>query len=227
MEENVWPVARSGSAWRQIIIVLATLPLFMNGGPARAEDDPATLGWSETYAGVFIGAGLTDNKLVDVDGFANWGDAGSVSDYHDSGLAGGALIGKRFATGFVPLRVEIDGTFGDMSAKTNKLDPKAWTRRLKRISSGSPRRGLALNRPLALRRCLPVAVWRWPESLIQWLTLISARICRRGWTLTTLFTTARRNSVGSSGSVWKRRWPIPGRYDLRARIWISVRAPMT
>ena len=58
MEENVWPVARSGSAWRQIIIVLATLPLFMNGGPARAEDDPATLGWSETYAGVFIGAGL-------------------------------------------------------------------------------------------------------------------------------------------------------------------------
>ena len=124
MEENVWSVARSGSAWRQIIIVLSTLLLFMNGGPARAEDDPAALGRSETYAGVFIGAGLTDNKLVDVDGFANWGDVGSVSDYHDSGLAGGALIGKKFATGFVPLRVEIDGTFGDMSAKTNKLDPE-------------------------------------------------------------------------------------------------------
>ena len=34
------------------------------------------------------------------------------------------LLGKRFDTGLIPLRIELDATFGSLSADTNRLDPK-------------------------------------------------------------------------------------------------------
>ena len=65
-----------------------------------------------------------DNRIVDVEGFANWGNPGSTVDYDDVGFVGGALMGKKFDIGDIPFRIEIDGTFGHLSAKTNKLDPE-------------------------------------------------------------------------------------------------------
>ena len=62
--------------------------------------------------------------LSNVDGFANWGNPGSVSDYDKGGFGGGMLLGKRFDIAGARLRIEVDGTFGDLSAKTNQLDPE-------------------------------------------------------------------------------------------------------
>ena len=64
-----------------------------------------------------------DNRIVDRDGFSNWGNPGWAVAYRDSAFMGGALVGKRFAVGGVPLRLELDGAFGGPSATTNRIDP--------------------------------------------------------------------------------------------------------
>ena len=117
---------KQGVAWHQIVLVLTVLFLLMSGDPARAgsDDAPVEFVWGETYAGVFGGYARMNNRLVDVDGFANWGQPGSGSNYNDDGLAGGVLVGKKFGIGGVPFRIEVDGTFGDLSATTNTLDPE-------------------------------------------------------------------------------------------------------
>ena len=51
-----------------------------------------------------------DNQIVDVDGFANWGNLGSTVDYDNSGFVGGALVGKQFEIGSALLRVGLNGT---------------------------------------------------------------------------------------------------------------------
>ena len=112
-----------GVTWRLVAAVLPVLAMLATPGPARAEDGAATVGGAGTYAGVFAGLGRADNRIVDVDGFSNWGNPGWAVDYDDTGFAGGALIGRRFEIGGMPLRVELDGTFGDMSATTNRIDP--------------------------------------------------------------------------------------------------------
>ena len=98
--------------------------MLANGHPAIARCDDATCDRTGSYAGIFFGAGRTDNRIVDIDGFANWGNPGSVVDYDDAGLVVGALIGKKLNINGVPLRIELDGTFGDLSAETNRLDPE-------------------------------------------------------------------------------------------------------
>lgn len=77
-----------------------------------------------TYAGVFAGIGRTAGRLVDIEGFANWGSPGWISDYHRSGVVGGVLLGKKFSLGRAPFRIELDATFGDRPAKTDRLDPE-------------------------------------------------------------------------------------------------------
>ncbi|MCY4513280.1 MAG: hypothetical protein OXB86_06295 [Bdellovibrionales bacterium] len=76
------------------------------------------------YFGVFVGAGKLKNTHVDVEGFANWGHPGSSVDYDDSATVGGFLIGKKASINGLPVRLELDGTFGKMSAQTNRLDPE-------------------------------------------------------------------------------------------------------
>ena len=101
--------------------------MLMNGDPARAGSDDTAFDfvWAETYAGVFAGYGRMDNRIVDVDGFVNWGHpGGSGSNYNDDGFAGGVLVGKKFSMGGMPFRIEVDGTLGDLSAETNTLDPE-------------------------------------------------------------------------------------------------------
>ena len=110
--------------WRHAAIALSTFSMLAFAGSTRAGSDGAPFDWAETYMGVFAGAGRTDSRIVDVDGFANWGNSGSAVDYDDSGFVGGALIGKKFAIGGVPLRIELDGTLGGLSAASNRLDPE-------------------------------------------------------------------------------------------------------
>ena len=123
MERTPRALFRRGSAWSHMFVVLPILLMLMNGGPANAGSDDAALEWAETYAGGFGGTGRMDNRIVDIDGFANWGHPGSVSDYDNTGFVGGGLIGKKFNLAGAPLRIEFNGMFGHMSARTNRLDP--------------------------------------------------------------------------------------------------------
>ena len=124
MKEDALTCFRGGSAWRHAAMALAVLVGLAHGGPARAGSDDAVFKWAETYAGVFGGFGRADGRVVDTDGFSYSANAGGAVDYHDSGVIGGALIGKKFELGGVPFRIELDGTFGDLSAKTTRIDPK-------------------------------------------------------------------------------------------------------
>ena len=121
-----------GAAWRRLatalVFVLSASLVLADGGAANAGDvgspgADASSTRSGTYAGVFTGIGRARNKIVDIDGFASWGNPGSTFDYRDDGLVGGALVGRKFAVAGLPLRIEIDGTFGDLSAFTGRLDP--------------------------------------------------------------------------------------------------------
>ncbi len=118
--------SRQGAAWHRTVLAFTAVLLLVNGDPARAGGDDAALDfvWAEPYAGVFAGYGRMDNRIVDVDGFANWGHPGSGSNYNDDGFAGGVLVGRKFKIGGMPFRMEVDGTFGDLSAATNTLDPE-------------------------------------------------------------------------------------------------------
>ena len=108
-------------AWHRGAGALLALALLASCGPLSVD---SVFDRSGTYAGVLAGAGLTHGRLVDVEGFANWGNPGSVAAYDSAGIAGGALAGKKFAIGGVPLRAEIAGIYGDLSAQTNRLDPE-------------------------------------------------------------------------------------------------------
>ena len=96
--------------------------------PGEIADDAAQ---SETelisfdnYAGVFMGAGFMKNRTVDIDGFADWGNPGSVSDYDDTGFVGGVLVGGKLDVSGFTLRGELDGTLTNVSASTDKVDPE-------------------------------------------------------------------------------------------------------
>ena len=88
---------------------------------APQNDEPVRL---DRYAGVFVGPGFMKNRITDVDGFADWGNPGSVSRYDHTGFVGGILVGRKFDVGGMVLRMELDGAFADVSESTDKLDPE-------------------------------------------------------------------------------------------------------
>ena len=112
-----------GFAWTRAIIALPVLAMLASGGPANAAGDEAAFDRTGIYAGVFAGSARTDSRIVDVDGFSNWGNPGWAVDYDDAGFVGGVLIGRKLQIGGLPLRIELDGTFGGGSARTNRIDP--------------------------------------------------------------------------------------------------------
>ena len=124
MNEHSRPPSGRSDAWQRGFVASAILFLLEALGSAHAGDPTADSIWTETYAGLFIGSGLAQNRLVDVDGFANWGHPGSLSEYDDQGFAWGALAGSRFEFAGTPLRLEVDATFGGLSASTEQLDPE-------------------------------------------------------------------------------------------------------
>ena len=122
MQECSRHASGRGFARRLAAVVLPSLAMLAPPGPAHAGG--GGVDGAGIYAGVFAGLGRADNRVVDVDGFSYSGNRGRAVDYDDTGFAGGALIGRRFEVGGVPLRVELDGTFGDVSAKTDRIDPR-------------------------------------------------------------------------------------------------------
>ena len=101
-----------------MILMLLTL-VFMAG--IRSMSHAAT--WGEAYAGAFVGAARTDNRIVDPTGFANWGRLGWATDYDDGDFAWGFLAGRKFTLGKARFRLELDGARGNVSAHTDRVDP--------------------------------------------------------------------------------------------------------
>ena len=127
MRWNVRSLARFARRWRHAALALAIFALLAAGaGPAHAGGDDGAYQGGEGYAGVFIGAGRAENRIVDVEGFANWGEPGWTVDYDDSAAVGGALIGTKLTLGGMPLRLELDGMTGSggLAASDNTLDPE-------------------------------------------------------------------------------------------------------
>lgn len=117
------------------VLLFLMFPGFLNAAEKTTENRTKTQKAADAYVevdfnnndyyfGVFVGAGKLKNTHVDVEGFANWGHPGSSVDYDDSATVGGFLIGKKAYINGLPVRLELDGTFGKISAQTNKLDPE-------------------------------------------------------------------------------------------------------
>ena len=102
---------------------LAFIVMAVNAAPAFAGSEGRTSGWAGTCAGAFAGVARLDNRIVDFDGFADWGNPGSRTGYARAGAVGGLLVAKRFGIGGGRFRVEADAMFGDLSAGANRLDP--------------------------------------------------------------------------------------------------------
>ena len=110
-------------SWHRTVLALAAFLALAGVRPVAAADGETALDRARFYAGVFAGSGLAGGRIVDVDGFANWGHPGSATRYDDSGPLAGALIGRKFELRGVPLRLELDAAFGDLRAKASALDP--------------------------------------------------------------------------------------------------------
>ncbi len=87
------------------------------------QNEPENIRFDK-YAGVFAGTGFMKSRITDVDGFADWGNPGSVSRYDDTGFVGGVIVGRKFDVGGLTLRMELDGALTNVSASTNKVDPE-------------------------------------------------------------------------------------------------------
>ncbi len=105
--------------------LLAVTALFglVTGKQIIAAGDDSIFDKARTYTGFFIGSALMGNEIVDVEGFANWGQPGYTLGYGDNRFVAGALLGTKIGLGGVRLRIEIDGTFGDLTGQSNRLDP--------------------------------------------------------------------------------------------------------
>ena len=115
--------------WRFKLLLLPTfLVLTSNFSIATENDREAETdeisNSDDFYAGVFVGSSKVYINHNDPEGFANWGHPSSSVDYDDTEPIFGMLIGKKVNINDIPLRFELDGNFGDISASTNKLDPE-------------------------------------------------------------------------------------------------------
>lgn len=102
------------------LVGLALLALSISS-PSQAGDG---FDWDGTYVGLFAGSGRLDNRFDDLKGFANWGNPGWIVDYDDSNTLGGVLAGRQIALGGIPVKIEVDATFGSLSAASKNLDPQ-------------------------------------------------------------------------------------------------------
>ena len=109
--------------WQFPAIAFVWLVFAVFAAPAGAEEGrPASL-WSGSYAGISAGIGRFSNRIRDIDGFSDWGNPGSTNGYDDGGAVGGVFWGRRFAFRGVGLRYEVEAMLGDLSARTDGLDP--------------------------------------------------------------------------------------------------------
>ena len=183
MESCELPVRELGgrTRMRRAAVTMTALALLAGAGASVSRTGPGpTAACSPAPAGWGTGSSMS---------FANWGNPGSVVDYDDNRAVGGALVGRKFELDGTRLRIELDATFGYLSARS------ARSRRARRgpTSDGSRRRASASRS--APRRCSPPPAWRRPGSTGPSPTSTSDRTCRTG-SIPTPSTTARRNSAG-------------------------------
>ena len=57
------------------------------------EEGARIINLDDNYIGFFMASSKVRNKLVDLEGFANWGHPGSSVNYNDYQFAGGMLVG--------------------------------------------------------------------------------------------------------------------------------------
>ena len=103
------------------VITLSAFLVLTFPDPVRAGEGDVVSTPSEIYAGIFATRNRISNRIVDVDGFANWGQSGWAIDYDNSGSAGGVLIGRRYEQGDVSIRTELDIMSGGISATSNNI----------------------------------------------------------------------------------------------------------
>ena len=114
--------SRRHSLWMLLTFLVLTGSPSLNATETTTESDEVINLDGTYYIGGFLGSGKAHNKHTDIEGFANWGYPGSFVDYDNTETIGGVLVGRKFNG--LPLRFEVDTIFGDMSASSNKLDPK-------------------------------------------------------------------------------------------------------
>ena len=96
---------------------------FALAAPASSETHQDNSGDGSAYAGIFAGSARSVNEVLDITGFANWGNPGYTVKFAGEDVVGSALIGKSFESGGIPLRMEFDGTFGSIVGSSDLLDP--------------------------------------------------------------------------------------------------------
>ena len=174
-------------------ILLGAVPGLALAEPAR---EPAPM-----YAGLLAGSAWSNNEIEDLEGFAHWGMPGYTLDYHDSGLVIGVLAGRRLAIANLPLRLEIDGMIGDMTARSNRLDPEGLDETVE-----VEYRWLATARsPTSIRSA---------ASNPTWMRTTPSAITPPRW-------------AGWPGPASKPAGQDPGTFALRACTWISGEARTT
>ncbi|MCY3777318.1 MAG: hypothetical protein OXH11_15190 [Candidatus Aminicenantes bacterium] len=76
MQHSHRPVYRSKFSWRGSILAVSALLALVTGNPVIAASDDSVSDEKRAYTGIFAGSALMGNKIVDVEGFANWGQPG-------------------------------------------------------------------------------------------------------------------------------------------------------
>ena len=104
-------------------MAVVSIVLLTAAGAAQSDNVRSGFQWTGSYAGVTAGTSRAYNRHIDVEGFANWGNPGSSSDYEDVGFAPGVLAGRTFEFDGTQFRIEVDATLGDTEAETTRLDP--------------------------------------------------------------------------------------------------------
>ena len=112
-----------GFASRGAAGAIAVLAMLAGAGSVGAAGSGAAPDRTGLYAGAFASSARLRNRLIDVDGFADWGNPGSTTDYDDSRLVGGVLVGRKIEIDGTTFRVELDAAFGGPSARSSMLDP--------------------------------------------------------------------------------------------------------
>lgn len=101
------------------LVGLGALATLVWGATAWAAEGAAT----KTYVGLSASFARTDNRIEDVTGFANWGNAGWRVKYNEANAVLGLLVGRQFEAFGLPLRLELDATLNGLAAASNQLDP--------------------------------------------------------------------------------------------------------
>ena len=116
--------AACGPLGRAIAAPLLAAFLAIGGAAAAAGDSGKAESGNGAYFGLFASGVRSANEITDITGFANWGSTGHKTSFRGQRLGGSALFGQSFtAADGMPLRMELDATFGSFAGKSDLLDP--------------------------------------------------------------------------------------------------------